>query len=40
MNESQKEAIKAKTADISLEDTEVIIQQGLSIDTDTKNSES
>jgi uncharacterized hydrophobic protein (TIGR00271 family) len=39
MNESQKDAIKAKTAEITLEDTEVIIQQGLSIDTDTKNSE-
>lgn len=40
MNDTQKEAIKAKTVDISLEDTEVIIQQGLSIESDTKNSES
>ncbi|HSO86275.1 MAG TPA: DUF389 domain-containing protein [Draconibacterium sp.] len=41
MNESQKEAIKARIADISLDDTEVIIQQGLSIDAfDEKNSES
>jgi uncharacterized hydrophobic protein (TIGR00271 family) len=39
MNESQKDAIKARTADISLEDVEVNIQQGLSIDNDSKNSE-
>jgi len=39
MDDSQKEAIKARTADISLDKTEVIIQQGLSIDTDSKNSE-
>lgn len=39
MDDSQKEAIKSKTADISLEKTEVIIQQGLSIQNDTKNSE-
>jgi uncharacterized hydrophobic protein (TIGR00271 family) len=39
MNESQKEAIKAKTADLSMDKTEVIVQQGLSFDNDTKNSE-
>ena len=39
MDDSEKEAIKAKTVDISLDDTEVIIQQGLSIETNTKNSE-
>lgn len=39
MDDSQKEAIKSKTTDISLEKAEVIIQQGLSIQTDTKNSE-
>jgi uncharacterized hydrophobic protein (TIGR00271 family) len=40
MNESQKDAIKARAADISLENTEVVIQQGLSIDvSDEKNSE-
>lgn len=33
MNESQKEAVKARTADISLNKAEVIIQQGLSIET-------
>ncbi len=40
MNEDQKAAIKARAADISLENTEVVIQQGLSIDvSDEKNSE-
>lgn len=40
MNESQKEAVKARTSDISLNNAEVIIQQGLSIETsDEKNNE-
>ena len=39
MNESQKDSINAKTTLFSLEGAEVIIQQGLSLNTDTKKSE-